>query len=168
MQPKETRQDLLELWSDPRLCPHFNLPLQSGCDRILKSMRRRYDTSQFAAKVDLMRDMLPSAGITTDIIVGFPGEGEEEYRLSQEFARSMEFSNMHVFPYSRRPGTSAAYLSDGVADSVRKERVADMGQIAAEGFRSFRLGQSGSHRQVLWESSLPRGASTERRGRTGN
>ena len=110
--------------------------------------------------------MLPSAGITTDIIVGFPGEGEEEYRLSKEFARSLDFSNMHVFPYSPRPGTSAVYLKDGVPDGIRKERVAEMGQIAAVGFRAFRLRQLGSHRQVLWESSLPGGADSARRADT--
>ena len=168
LQPQEITQDLLELWSDPRLCPHFHLPLQSGCDQILRSMRRRYDTSQFAAKVDLIRKMLPSAGITTDIIVGFPGEGEEEYQASKDFARSMEFSDIHVFPYSPRPGTSAAYLKDRAPDSVRKERVADMGQIAAEGFRRFRLGQLGDHRPVLWESSQPKGAATVWSGLTDN
>ena len=168
LQPQEITRDLLELWSDQRLCPHFHLPLQSGCDRILHSMRRRYDTPQFAAKVDLIRNMLPSAGITTDIIVGFPGEGDEEYRLSKEFARSMDFSNMHVFPYSPRPGTSAVYLRDGVRDGIRKERVAEMGQIAAVGFRTFRLRQLGSHRQVLWDSSLPGGADTVWSGLTDN
>lgn len=168
LQPQEITHDLLELWSDPRLCPHFHLPLQSGCDQILKSMRRRYDTSQFAAKVDLVRKMLPSAGITTDIIVGFPHEGAKEYQASQEFARSIRFSDMHVFPYSPRPGTSAAYLRDRPTDSVRKERVADMGQTAAEGFRRFRLEQLGGHRPVLWESSQFKGAATVWTGLTDN
>jgi len=168
LQPQEITQDLLELWADLRLCPHFHLPLQSGCDQILKSMRRRYDTSQFAAKVDLIRKMLPSAGITTDIIVGFPGEGEEEYQASKDFARSMEFSDIHVFPYSPRPGTSAAYLKDRAPDPVRKERVADMGQIAAEGFRRFRLGQLGAQRPVLWESSQAVGPATIWNGLTDN
>ena len=168
LQPQEITQDLLELWSDRRLCPHFHLPLQSGCDQILKSMRRRYDTSQFAAKVDLIRKMLPNAGITTDIIVGFPAEGEKEYQASKDFTRSMEFSDIHVFPYSPRPGTSAAYLKDRAPDSVRKERVADMGQIAAEGFRRFRLGQLGTHRPVLWESSQAEGNKTFWDGLTDN
>ena len=168
LQPQEITQDLLELWSDPRLCPHFHLPLQSGCDQILKSMRRRYDTSQFAAKVDLIRKMLPSAGITTDIIVGFPGEGEQEYQVSEDFARSMDFSDIHIFPYSPRPGTSAAYLKERATDTVRKERVADMGQIAAEGFRRFRLGQLGTRRPVLWESNQAEGAATIWNGLTDN
>ncbi len=168
LQPQEITQDLLELWSDPRLCPHFHLPLQSGCDHILKSMRRRYDTFQFAAKVDLIRKMLPSAGITTDIIVGFPGEGEGEYRSSRDFARSMDFSDIHVFPYSPRPGTSAAYLKNSVKDKARKERAADMGQIGRRGFRRFRLGQLGSQRPVLWESGQAEGFSTVWSGLTDN
>lgn len=153
LQPQEITEDLLELWSDPRLCPHFHLPLQSGCDQILKSMRRRYDTSLFAAKVVLIRKMLPSAGITTDIIVGFPGEGEAQYRLSKDFARSMDFSDIHVFPYSLRPGTSAAYLINSVTDGAKKERAGEMGKIASEGFRRFRTKLLGSQRPVLWESS---------------
>ena len=168
LQPQEITPDLLELWSDRRLCPHFHLPLQSGCDQILKSMRRRYDTSQFAAKVDLIRKILPSAGITTDVIVGFPGEGEKEYQASKDFARSMEFSDIHVFPYSPRPGTSAAYLKDRATHTVNKERVANMGEIAAEGFRRFRLEQLGGHRPVLWESSQLEAATRVWSGLTDN
>lgn len=171
LQPQEITQELLELWSDPRLCPHFHLPLQSGCDQILKSMRRRYDTFQFAAKVDLIRKILPSAGITTDIIVGFPGEGEDEYGLSRDFARSMDFTDIHVFPYSPRPGTSAASMNnrkDRVPDSARKERAAEVGQIGAEGFQRFRRGQLGSSRPVLWESSHVNGSATIWTGLTDN
>ena len=172
LQPQEITEALLELWSDPRLCPHFHLPLQSGCDRILESMRRRYDTSQFAAKVEMIRKTLPEAGITTDLIVGFPGEGPDEYQTSKDFARSMEFSDIHVFPYSPRPGTSAAYLKDTATDTVRpgnlkKERVAEIVGIAADGFRSFRLEQIGSHRPVLWESNQ-KGSSTIWNGLTDN
>ncbi len=172
LQPQEITEALLELWSDPRLCPHFHLPLQSGCDQILKSMRRRYDTSQFAAKVEMIRKTLPSVGITTDLIVGFPGEGPDEYRTSKDFARSMEFSDIHVFPYSPRPGTSAAYLKDTATGTVRpgnvkKERVAEMVGIAADGFRRFRREQIGSHRPVLWESSQ-KGSPTTWNGLTDN
>ena len=155
LQPQEINPDLLDLWSDPRLCPHFHLPLQSGCDDILKSMRRRYDTRLFAAKVDLIRNILPDAGITTDLIVGFPGEGDLSYRISRDFAYSMYFSDIHVFPYSPRPGTSAFLLKNRVADNDRKQRVGEMGDIGAEGFRRFRLSQLGSRRPVLWESRLP-------------
>ena len=155
LQPQEITPDLLDLWSDPRICPHFHLPLQSGCDEILKSMRRRYDTNLFAAKVDLIRNILPDAGITTDLIVGFPGESEASYRISRDFTLSMDFSDIHVFPYSPRPGTSAFLLKNRVTDKNRKQRVVEMGEIGAEGFRRFRLGLLGSRRPVLWESRLP-------------
>ena len=152
---------MLALWENPRLCPHFHIPLQSGCDRILRSMRRRYDTLQFARTVDLVRQTLPDAGVTTDLIVGFPGEGDDEYQESRQFVRSMQFSDMHIFPFSPRPGTSAAYLQrredksgDGQpTEAVKKARAADMAQVADEGFRYFRLQQLGRDRPVLWESS---------------
>jgi len=163
LQPQEIVPELLDLWSDPRLCPHFHLPLQSGCDEILKSMRRRYDTNLFAAKVDLIRSIFPDAGITTDLIVGFPGESEAYYQLSRDFARSMDFSDIHVFPYSPRPGTSAVLLKNRVTDNDRKQRVGEMGEIGSEGFRRFRLGQSGSRRPVLWESRLPAKSHAETR-----
>ena len=158
LQPQEITPELLELWADPRLCPHFHVPLQSGSDRILRSMRRRYDTSLFARTVEVIRRTLPDAGITTDLIVGFPGEGEREYQESRRFSTSMRFSNMHLFPFSPRPGTSAAYLNDLVPDQVKKARTAEMAGVAKVGFRAFRLGQLGRTRPVLWESAGKPGA----------
>jgi threonylcarbamoyladenosine tRNA methylthiotransferase MtaB len=122
LQAQEITPELLELWDHPRLCPHFHIPLQSGSNTTLESMRRRYDTAQFAETVSLVRKKIPDAGITTDIIVGFPGEGAREFAESYSFALSMGFSDMHVFPYSIRPGTSAAHLGGHVADAQKKER----------------------------------------------
>jgi threonylcarbamoyladenosine tRNA methylthiotransferase MtaB len=152
LQPQEITPELLELWQDRRLCPHFHIPLQSGSDRILMAMRRRYTTAQFASTVELVRREVPNAGITSDIIVGFPGEGEEEFDESSRFARSMEFSDTHVFPFSPRPGTSASYLTGRVPGPVRKTRTAEFLEDAAEGFRTFRTRQQGQIRPVLWES----------------
>lgn len=176
LQAQEISPELLALWENPRLCPHFHIPLQSGCDRILRSMRRRYDASQFARSVDLVHQMLPDAGVTTDLIVGFPGEGEDEYQESRRFARSMHFSDMHIFPFSPRPGTSAAHLqrqenrSGGSQqpDAVKKARAADMIEVAYEGFRDFRLKQLGRDRAVLWESSHGPGDSRVWSGLTDN
>ena len=112
LQAHEITAPLLELWSDSRLMPHFHIPLQSGCDSTLKAMRRRYDTAQFAASVASVRRMYPDAGITTDIIVGFPGETAADFAASLDFAAAMQFSDIHAFPYSQRPGTSAAYFQD--------------------------------------------------------
>ena len=152
LQPQEITRELLEAWEDPRLSPHFHVPLQSGSDRILKSMRRRYNATQFTQAVALIRHRFPEAGITTDLIVGFPGEGDAEYRESRRLARFIQFSDMHIFPYSPRPGTSAAYLTDQVAATVKKTRAAEMAEVSIEGFRAFRQRQLGSSRPVLWES----------------
>ena len=153
LQAQEISEKLLELWGYPRMCPHFHVPLQSGSDHNLRAMRRRYDTAQFARTVDLIRHSIPHAAITTDLIVGFPGEGDAEYQESRRFAQAMEFSDMHIFPFSARPGTSAAYLHSQVQGPVKKARAAEMAQVANEGFRAFRLRQLGSTRPVLWETA---------------
>jgi threonylcarbamoyladenosine tRNA methylthiotransferase MtaB len=157
VQAQEFSPELLERWENPRLCPHFHIPLQSGCDKILASMRRRYDTSQFAKTVAEVRRRYPDAGITTDLIVGFPGEGEREYQESRCFALAMELSDMHVFPYSVRPGTSAAYLEPKTKEAVKKQRAVEMINEAKQGFQKFRLGQLGRTRPVLWEAKRTAG-----------
>ena len=151
LQAQEITPDLLGLWDDSRLCPHFHIPLQSGSDTILKSMRRRYDTARFAETIALVRKTIPGAGITTDIIIGFPGEGVREFAESYSFAASMGFSDMHVFPYSIRPGTSAAHLDDQVIDAQKKERSGEMLELAAASVKKFRQGALGQVRPVLWE-----------------
>ena len=168
LQPQEISKELLESWGNPRLAPHFHVPLQSGSDRILKSMRRRYDTAQFSRAVELIRQRVPGGGITTDLIVGFPGEGEAEYQEGQRFIQSIDFSDMHIFPYSLRPGTSAVYLTDQVPATVKKTRTAEMAEVAKEGFRAFRQQQLGSTRQVLWESPQESGAGRVWTGLTDN
>ena len=151
LQAQEITPDLLGLWDDSRLSPHFHIPLQSGSDTILKSMRRRYDTARFAETIALVRKTIPDAGITTDIIIGFPGEGVREFAESYSFAASMDFSDMHVFPYSIRPGTSAAHLDDQVIDAQKKERSGEMLELAAASVKKFRQGALGQVRPVLWE-----------------
>ena len=158
LQAQEITHELLELWDDPRLCPHFHIPLQSGSDTILRSMRRRYDTARFAETVELVRKKIPGAGMTTDIIVGFPGEGEREFAESYSFAMSVGFSDMHVFPYSIRPGTSAAHLDGQVEVIKKRERTGEMLELAATAMREFRLGSLGQTRPVLWEPGKGRDA----------
>ena len=140
LQPQEITPKLLDLWENPRLCPHFHIPLQTGCDTMLRSMRRRYSTTQFADTVHLIRSKILDAGVTTDIIVGFPGEGVREFAESYTFAESMNFSDMHVFPYSIRPGTTAAHLCNHVDDGIKKERTGEMLELATMKMRQFRLG----------------------------
>jgi threonylcarbamoyladenosine tRNA methylthiotransferase MtaB len=168
LQAQEITPELLELWDDPRLCPHFHIPLQSGSDAILRSMRRRYDTARFAETVELVRERVPDAGITTDVIVGFPGEGAREFAQSYSFAASVGFSDMHVFPYSIRPGTSAAHL-DGQVEAIKKrERTGEMLELAATAVREFRTGTLGQTRPVLWEPAKGRDAGGVWSGLTDN
>ena len=157
LQAHEITAPLLELWSDSRLMPHFHIPLQSGCDSTLRAMRRRYDTAQFAASVEAVRRMYPEAGITTDIIVGFPGETAADYAVSLEFAAAMQFSDIHAFPYSSRPGTSAAYFQHQVPEPEKRARMGEMLALAAESAFRFRESQVGSVRPVLWERASGNG-----------
>jgi len=150
LQAQEITAELLELWDNPRLCPHFHIPLQSGCDSVLKSMRRRYDTAKFSATAKLVRSTISDAGITTDVIVGFPGEGVREFAESYSFAESMGFSDMHIFPYSIRPGTSAAHLENQTKDSLKREHIGEMLELAASSMKTFRVAALGQTRSVLW------------------
>ena len=153
LQAHEITEQLLDLWSDSRLMRHFHIPLQSGSDRILRRMRRRYSTEQFRAALNMVRSKYPDAGITTDLIVGFPGETDEAFRCSKDFAADMRFADIHVFPYSPRPGTSAFYFGEQVAESKKRERMAEMMALSAESRLEFRESQIGKVRTVLWEQS---------------
>ena len=168
LQPQEITPELLNLWENPRLCPHFHIPLQTGCDTMLRSMRRRYNTTQFADTVELIRSKILDAGVTTDIIVGFPGEGAREFAESYTFAESMNFSDMHVFPYSIRPGTTAAHLCNHGDDGIKKERTGEMLELATMKMRQFRLGSLQQVRPVLWNINRSGEPSEEWIGLTDN
>lgn len=105
-----------------KVCKHFHLSLQSGCDTILKRMNRKYTTSEYEEKVYMIREAFPDAAITTDVIVGFPGETEEEFNKTYDYLKRINLSKMHIFPYSRRTGTPAAKMPNQVEKSVKKER----------------------------------------------
>ena len=166
LQAHEITASLLQLWSDSRLMPHFHIPLQSGCDTTLRAMRRRYSTSQFAASMELVRQMYPDAGITTDIIVGFPGETSAYFADSLDFAAAMRFSDIHAFPYSPRPGTSAAYFRAQVTEPEKRARMDEMLALSAESRHRFRESQIGTVRPVLWERTSGNGGVWS--GLTGN
>ena len=151
LQPQEISLALIGLWADGRLCPHFHLSLQSGSDGVLKRMKRRYGVGDYEKAVSLIRNKLPEAAITTDIIVGFPGETEEEFAESYRFCRDTEFARIHVFPYSPRPGTEAANLPQRVGDKIKKQRSQRMLALAEESARKFRQRFSGKTMTVLWE-----------------
>lgn len=153
LQAHEITEKLLELWGDSRLMRHFHIPLQSGSDRILRRMRRRYVTAEYRAALDMVRDSHPDAGVTTDLIVGFPGETDEDFCCSRDFSAEMRFADIHVFPYSPRPGTSAFHFVEQVAESEKRHRMAEMLALSAECRLQFRESLIGKVRPVLWEQS---------------
>ena len=151
LQPQEISPELVGLWRDRRLCPHFHLSLQSGSDGVLSRMKRRYCVSDYQGAVSLIRAQVPEAGITTDIIVGFPGETEGEFEGSYDFCQQTGFARIHVFSYSRRSGTEAAQLPQQISAQVKKQRSQKMLALARESAQNFRQQFLGKTMPVLWE-----------------
>ena len=133
------------------LCPHFHLSLQSGCDATLRRMNRKYDTARYRESVRLLREYFDDPGITTDLIVGFPGESDGEFARTMDFIREMGFSAMHVFPYSRRSGTPAAEMEGQILNAVKEERARQARETAEEMKRAYLERQSGKTVRVLFE-----------------
>ena len=128
----------------PKICPHFHLSLQSGCDAVLSRMNRRYDTAEFEAGCALLRRYFEHPAITTDVIVGFPGETDEEFETTERYLERIHFYEMHIFQYSRREGTKAAAMPDQVPETVKKERsekLLALGHKMSEEFRRYYLGR---------------------------
>jgi threonylcarbamoyladenosine tRNA methylthiotransferase MtaB len=138
----------------PQFCPHFHLSLQSGSAETLKRMGRRYNSGQYMEKLDLIRRRFPLAGITTDVIVGFPGETDFEFSESVAFVAEAGFLKVHVFPYSRRPDTRAADMPGQIPNRVKDGRAAAMQAAAAPGQRAFLEGMLGQTACVLFEGEV--------------
>ncbi|MEX0750806.1 MAG: tRNA (N(6)-L-threonylcarbamoyladenosine(37)-C(2))-methylthiotransferase MtaB [Dehalococcoidia bacterium] len=154
LQPQDITPALLGLWDDPRLCRHFHLALQSGSDATLRRMRRRYDVAQYRDAAQRIRAHTgDGVAITTDVIVGFPGETDVEFEESIAFCLEMGFAQMHVFPYSKRSGTVAARLPDQVPHDVKHARMQRMLAVAPESRRAFLDQFAGRVMPVLWERS---------------
>jgi len=149
--PNEITDELLSLWRDNRLCRHLHIPLQSGCDPVLQRMGRPYSTTDYNRTIDRIREAIPGVAITTDIIVGFPGETRDEFATSYNFCQSMGFANIHVFPYSERPDTPAALLPNKIDERVKKERCGAMLKLAKECSSNFREKSKYHTMTVLWE-----------------
>jgi threonylcarbamoyladenosine tRNA methylthiotransferase MtaB len=144
---------MLSLWKDSRLCPHIHLPLQSGCDSVLERMGRAYSTGDYERAAALAREAISSLALTSDIMVGFPGESEEEFSESYSFCESMGFAGLHVFPYSARPGTKAARMAGKVEDGEKKRRCQLMLELARRSSQRFRERFVGQSMDVLWEGN---------------
>lgn len=133
------------------LCPHFHLSMQSGCDATLRRMNRKYGTARFFESVSLLRRHFDAPAVTTDMIVGFPGETGGEFEQSLDFIQQCAFAAMHIFPYSRRPGTPAAAMPGQVLNAVKEERARRAGEIAAGMERDYLSRFAGQRVEVLFE-----------------
>ncbi|MGE5554415.1 MAG: tRNA (N(6)-L-threonylcarbamoyladenosine(37)-C(2))-methylthiotransferase MtaB [Betaproteobacteria bacterium] len=155
LEPTDVTDELIALVREnPVLCRHFHLPLQSGDDELLRRMNRRYTTAEYARVIDRVRDAVPEAGVTTDLIAGFPGETEGHFQRTLAFVREMAFSHLHVFPYSRRSGTPAAAFPDQVPDVVKHDRVRRLIAVGRELSLAFHRRMVGREAEVLFEGEV--------------
>lgn len=151
----EVEPRLLQLMaSEPRLLRHLHLPLQSGCDKILRAMHRPYDTQRFSRLLADIREQVPDVAITTDIIVGFPGETEGDFAVTLDFAKKCGFAKMHIFPYSKRKGTPAAEMPQQVDEAVKSERAARLAQVDDALHQSTLAAMVGKVEEVLFEQPV--------------
>jgi len=169
LEPWNVGLPLIEIFTSDRVAGQMHLPLQSGCAETLKRMARKNTPAEYRELINLVRKVDPEMAITTDIMVGFPGESEEEFLESLSFIKDMEFADAHVFTYSERRGTKAARLPDQVDHRVRKERNALMREVVAASARAYRESFLGCQKRVLWEnSSREDGQRWKMYGLTGN
>ena len=157
LQPSEISPEFLALWHDERLCQHFHLALQSGSETVLQRMRRSYSLDQYQRTVNLIKDTISDAAITTDIMVGFPGESNEEFEQSYSFCQQAGFANIHVFPYSLRPETAAAGMPEQVEDKIKRERNQRMLELSRSSRHKFYEQFIGQTMPVLWEKETSPG-----------
>ena len=141
----------------PKVCDHFHLSLQSGCDKTLKEMNRKYDTEKYRQAAATLRRYLPKVALTTDIIVGFPGETEDDFQESYAFAKEMGFAKIHVFPYSPKRGTPAAERKDQLLNSVKSERSHKLMELSDSMADAFLQAYAGLETEVLFEREVEAG-----------
>jgi threonylcarbamoyladenosine tRNA methylthiotransferase MtaB len=158
LQPQEISAALLDLWQDSRLCRHFHLALQSGSDAVLEQMRRHYSVDDYREAVSLIRQAVAGVAITTDIMVGFPGENAREFEESYRFCREIGFAAIHVFAYSSRPGAVAAEMPGQVGDKLKKERSLKMLELAKQSAHEFNERLLEQTAMVLWENEVAQGS----------
>jgi threonylcarbamoyladenosine tRNA methylthiotransferase MtaB len=157
LEPWDIDAPFFELWEDTRLCRQIHLPLQAGCDDTLRRMRRPITTQRFARLVESAAAMIPDLAVTTDVLVGFPGEDEDAFLESCQFVRQAQFAKLHVFPYSPRPGTHAARLPRQVPDRVRQDRARRLRELGAIQRQRYQSRFVGREMAVLWERRTGQG-----------
>ncbi len=151
LQPQDISPELLGLWNDPRLMPHFHLALQSGSQQTLTAMRRRYTAREFIEAAERINAAVPGAAITTDVIAGFPGESDDAFEETLDLCRRVGFARLHCFPYSQRSRTLAARMQGQLSPHIKQERMARLLALGDELSASFRRRFAGEVRPVLWE-----------------
>lgn len=151
LEPWDIHETFFDLWEDSRLCRQIHLPLQAGCDDTLRRMGRQSRTEAFSRLVAAAREQIPDIAITTDVMVGFPGEDRAAFDQSYAFVEQMAFAKIHVFPYSERPGTAASRLPNQVPLHVKEDRARELRNLAQEQRRRYRYRFLGRELPVLWE-----------------
>jgi threonylcarbamoyladenosine tRNA methylthiotransferase MtaB len=159
LEPWEIADGFFKLWDNPRLMPHLHLPLQSGSDRVLRRMARRTSRAEFRALVYEARAHIPNLSVSTDIICGFPGETEDEFAETLEYAEAIGFSRVHAFSYSPRPGTAAARMQSQIPGLIKRERTRQLIALGERLSLAFHQPCEGTTRPVLWETAT--GANAE-------
>jgi len=157
LEPERLGEDFIALFSDPKLCPHLHLCLQSGSDKILRSMRRTYTVSSFLGSIEALRKKQPMFNFTTDVIVGFPGETEQDFNLTCKIAEEVGFGHIHTFKFSNRCGTRAEILPDRINEKVKTERSAVIRKISDRNKEKYRKLFIGKDQTVLVEKVTKKG-----------
>ena len=161
LEPRIITEEFMEgISALPKVCPHFHLSLQSGCDRTLKNMNRRYSAPEYAEKCELIRRFYPAPALTTDVIVGFPMETEEDFEDSYEFVKNIHFYETHIFKYSRRQGTKAAAMDGQLTEAVkaqRSEKMLKLHEIRAKEYETAMIGRT---LELLLEEEVEIGGKT--------
>ncbi|WP_321531686.1 tRNA (N(6)-L-threonylcarbamoyladenosine(37)-C(2))-methylthiotransferase MtaB [uncultured Desulfuromonas sp.] len=153
IEPQEVSEALINcVQQASRICPHFHIPLQSGCDSILQRMNRHYTTAQFRDTIDLLCRKIPRVSIGIDMISGFPGETDNEHQQTYDFVAALPVHYLHVFPYSARPGTPAATMVEQVPGDIAKQRAAELRVLGEDKARQYREQFIGQHLDVVLES----------------
>jgi threonylcarbamoyladenosine tRNA methylthiotransferase MtaB len=154
LEPWDLAPDFFTLWQSPRLMPHLHMPLQSGSDTILRRMARRTSRSAFRKLAAAAREQIPDLNLSTDMILGFPGETENDFRQSLDFIHEIGFSRLHAFTFSPRPGTAAAKMPAQIENSVKKDRTKRMIELGQKLSLAYHERYNGQTRPVLWESNI--------------
>lgn len=152
VEPEQMDEPMIKrLAAQPKFCPQFHLSLQSGCDNTLKAMNRHYDTAEYSKIVSNIRKTFDNSSITTDVMVGFAGETEDDFKASMNFVKQTGFAKVHVFPYSRRKGTVADKAPNQIAPNIKEQRAKEMGELVAKSRAEFLKTQVGLTESVLIE-----------------